>query len=90
MKNKEQEQKITDISIHIASLSASFKPAPDARHATHWFTTDEVYDAIRRIDPGAHISKEQVHQAMLDAGYKYQNRPASKGLDFPGMFLQRD
>ena len=30
MKNKEQEQKITDISIHIASLSASFKPAPDA------------------------------------------------------------
>ena len=58
MKNKEQEQKITDISIHIASLSASFKPAPDARHTTHWFTTDEVYDAIRRIDPGAHISKE--------------------------------
>ena len=38
------EEKITDISIHIAALSASFKPAPDVRHATHWFTTDEVYD----------------------------------------------
>lgn len=37
MKNEEQEQKITDISIHIAALSASFKPAPDARHTTHWF-----------------------------------------------------
>ena len=90
MKNKEQEQKITDISIHIASFSASFKPAPDARHATHWFTTDEVYDAIRRIDPGAHISKEQVHQAMLDAGYKYQNRPGSSGLDFRWMLQAKN
>lgn len=90
MKNKEQEQKITDISIHIASLSASFKPAPDARHATHWFTTDEVYDAIRRIDPGAQISKEQVHQAMLDAGYKYQNRPGSSGLDFRWMLQAKN
>ena len=90
MKNKEAEQKITDISIHIASLSASFKPAPDARHATHWFTTDEVYDAIRRIDPGAHISKEQVHQAMLDAGYKYQNRPGSSGLDFRWMLQAKN
>ncbi len=90
MKNKEPEQKITDISIHIASLSASFKPTPDARHATHWFTTDEVYDAIRRIDPGAQISKEQVHQAMLDAGYKYQNRPGSSGLDFRWMLQAKN
>lgn len=49
---KDEKQSITDISIHIAALSASFKPAPDARHTTHWFTTDEVFDAIRRIDPG--------------------------------------
>ena len=90
MKNKEQEQKITDISIHIASLSASFKPAPDARHVTHWFTPDEVSDAIRRIDPGAHIRKEQVHQAMLDVGYKYQNRPGSSGLDFRWMLQARN
>lgn len=53
---EEKEQNITDISIHIAALSASFKPA-DIRTATHWFTTDEIYDAIRRIDPGAEISK---------------------------------
>ncbi|WP_455608189.1 5-formyltetrahydrofolate cyclo-ligase [Bacteroides rodentium] len=90
MKNKEPEQKITDISIHIASLSASFKPTPDARHATHWFSTDEAYDAIRRIDPGAQISKEQVHQAMLDAGYKYQNRPGSSGLDFRWMLQAKN
>lgn len=28
---KDKEQTITDISIHVAALSASFKPAPDAR-----------------------------------------------------------
>ncbi len=90
MKNKEQEQKITDISIHIAALSASFKPALDARHTTHWFTTDEVFDAIRRIDPGAQITKDQVHQAMHDAGYRYRNRPGSAGLDFRWMLLAKD
>lgn len=90
-KNKEvEEQSITDISIHIAALSASFKSAVDARHSTHWFTTDEVYDAIRRIDPGVQISKEQVHQAMLDAGYQYRNRPGSSGLDFRWMLQAKD
>ena len=38
-----QEQKITDISIYIAGLQATYRPAPDARHTTHWFSTDEVY-----------------------------------------------
>lgn len=84
--NKEvEEQSITDISIHIAALSASFKPAVTSRHATHWFTTDEVYDAILRIDPGAKISKAQVHQAMIDAGYQYRIRPGSSGIDFRWM-----
>lgn len=85
---EEKEQNITDISIHIAALSASFKPA-DIRTATHWFTTDEIYDAIRRIDPGTEISKSQVHQAMLDAGYQYRVRPGSNGIDFRWMLQAR-
>lgn len=89
MKNEVEKEPITDISIHIAALSATFKPAFDARHTTHWFTTDEVYDAIRRIDPGANINKEQVHQAMHDAGYRYQNRPGSSGIDFRWMLTAK-
>lgn len=87
--NNEKEQNITDISIYIAALSATFRPAYDARHTTHWFSTDEVYDAIRRIDPGAEISREQVHQAMLDAGYKYQPRLGATGLDFRWMLQSK-
>ena len=52
-------------------------------------TTDEIYDAIRRIDPGAEISKSQVHQAMLDAGYQYRVRPGSNGIDFRWMLQAR-
>ena len=49
----DQEPKITDISIYIAGLQATFRPAQDARHTTHWFSTDEVYSAIKRLDPAA-------------------------------------
>ena len=40
--------KITDVSVYIAALQATFKPAWDARHTTHWFTTDEVYESIKK------------------------------------------
>ena len=48
-----KDEKITDISIYIAALQATYKPAPDVRHTTHWFTTNEVYDAIKQLDPSA-------------------------------------
>ena len=70
--NDNQEQKITDVSIYIAGLQATYRPAPDARHTTHWFSTDEVYTAIKNLDPSASITKEQVFQAMINAGFKFQ------------------
>ena len=51
-----QEQKITDISIYIAGLQATFRLASDARHTTHWFSTDEVYIAIKHLDPSSAIT----------------------------------
>ena len=70
--NNNQETKITNISIYIAGLQATYRPAPDPRHTTHWFSTDEVYTAIKRLDPSADITKEQLFQAMTDAGFKFQ------------------
>lgn len=79
----------TDPTPYIDALSASFKPA-DPHTATHWFTTEEVYNAIRRVDPGAQITKEQVHAAMHNAGYRYANRPGSSGLDFRWMLVSKE
>ena len=86
----DQEPKITDISIYIAGLQATFRPAQVARHTTHWFSTDEVYSAIKRLDPAAAITKEQLFKAMTDAGFKFQNRPGASGCDFRWMLQVRN
>ena len=87
---KDKKQKTADPGIYIAALSATFRPAPDAHHVTHWLTTDEVYDAICKIDPAAQINKEQVFQALTDAGYQFQNRPGSSGIEFRWMMQAKE
>ena len=79
------ENKVTDVSIYIAALQVTFKPAFDARHTTHWFTTDEVYTAIKKLDPSADISRDDIFSAMTDAGFNFQNRPGASGCDFRWM-----
>lgn len=55
MSNKKEtpEQPITDISIYVAALSTTYRPASAPAEATHFFSTTEVVDAIRGIDPSA-------------------------------------
>lgn len=84
-----ENEKITGISMYIAALQTTFRPAMDARHTTHWFSTDEVYDAIRKLDPSADISKEDVFKGMMDAGFKFQNRSGISGCDFRWMLELR-
>lgn len=84
-----KEEKVTDISIYIAALQATYRPAPDLRHTTHWFTTDEVYDAIKQLDPSADISKEQICRAMTEAGFYFRVRPGSAGCDFRWMLEEK-
>jgi len=52
MSNKKEtpEQPITDISIYVAALSTTYRPASAPTEATHFFSTAEVVDAIRGID----------------------------------------
>ena len=91
MSNKKEtpEQPITDISIYVAALSTTYRPAPAPTEATHFFSTAEVVDAIRGIDPSARIDYEQVFSALRDAGYKFCNRPGAHGLEFKWMFRER-
>ena len=59
--NKETEdQPITDISIYVAALSSTYRPASTPAESTHFFSTPEVVDAIRNIDPSAKVCAEQV------------------------------
>ena len=87
-KKENEEQPITDISIYIAALSTSFRPASAPAEATHFFPTPEVVDAIRGIDPSAKVCAEQVFSALLAAGYNFCNRPGAQGLEFKWMFCE--
>ena len=92
MENKKQtrpEQPVTDISIYVAALSTTYRPAAAPAEATHFFSTTEVVDAIRGIDPSAKVSPEQVFFALRDAGYEFCNRPGAHGLEFKWMFRER-
>ena len=89
-KNKENdEQPISNISIYIASLSLTYRPASAPAEATHFFSTPEVVEAIRNLDPSAKVSAEEVFSALLDAGYNFCNRPGAQGLEFKWMFREK-
>lgn len=89
-KNKENgEQPISNISIYIASLSLTYRPASAPAEATHFFSTPEVVEAIRNLDPSAKVSTEEVFSALLAAGYNFCNRPGAQGLEFKWMFREK-
>lgn len=85
----EKETSVTDISIYIAALQTTYRPAASPAAATHFFSTTEVVDAIRGIDPSAKVSPEQVFSALIDAGFNFCNRPGAHGLEFKWMFRER-
>ena len=87
-KKENDEQPITDISIYVAALSSTYRPASTPAEATHFFSTPEVIDAIRNLDPSAKVYAEQITKALLDAGYKFCNRPGAQGLEFKWMFRE--
>ena len=87
-KQENNEQPITDISIYVAALSSTYRPASTPEEATHFFSTPEVVDAIRNIDPSTKVCAEQITSALLGAGYKFCNRPGAQGLEFKWMFRE--
>lgn len=78
-----------NISQYINVLNESFKPAISANDATHYFSTDEIFTAIKELNPSADIHKDDIYQAMLDAGYSFKPRPGTSGIDFKWILIAR-
>lgn len=87
--NRDAASPATDISLHIAALQSTYQPASSPDEATHFFSTTEVIDAIRDIDPSAKVSPEQIFSALRQAGFSFCNRPGAHGLAFKWMFRER-
>lgn len=89
-KKEPQEQPITDISVYVAALQMTYRPASTPAEATHFFSTEEVVQAIKEIDSSAKVSPIQVFEALRQAGFDFCNRPGSHGLSFKWMFRERE
>ena len=89
---KEKDEKSnpqTDLSVYLEAINRSFEPVEDPAAATHWFSTDEVADAIRDIDPSANIEKAQLVKALEEAGYKIECKRGTQALLFRWMLRAR-
>jgi hypothetical protein len=87
--NNTDSTKDRDAGEYITILMNYFRPAGDEKDTTHYLTTSEVSDAIRRLDPGAGIRSEDVYKAMLAAGFRYGCRPGTLGIDFRWMLHEK-
>ena len=87
--NNNPEQPITDISVYVAALQMTYRPASTPAEATHFFSTEEVVQAIKEIDSSAKVSPTQIFKALRQAGFDFCNRPGAHGLEFKWMFHER-
>ena len=89
MTNNNPPLPLADISVYIAALQATYRPAATPAEATHFFSTEEVLQAIKGIDPAANVVSTQVFDALRQVGFDFCNRPGSHGLEFKWMFRER-
>ena len=88
--NKTTEQpRLTDVRPYSEALQAAYLPAATPAEATHFFSTSEVIDAIKEIDPAAKVDPTLVFMALREAGFDFCNRPGAHGLVFKWMFRER-
>ncbi len=84
-----KELPIPDITPYIQALQTTYQPAPTPAQATHFFTTEEVLEAIKEIDPSTKATPIQVFTALSAAGFSLCNRPGSQGITFRWMFREK-
>lgn len=75
--------------IYISAIMEYYKPASTLQEASHFFSTEEIYNAIIDINPGSELSKNEVFQAMIDAGFIFKVQPGKIGLDFRWLLSQK-
>ncbi|WP_448907921.1 5-formyltetrahydrofolate cyclo-ligase [Hoylesella shahii] len=88
MKETDNEE-MQNITLYIKALMYSFTPAETPEEATHYFSTLDVIEGIKKINPGLALSAEKVSNALLEAGFRICNRPSAQGISFRWMFREK-
>ena len=89
-KNEKNKSPQTDLNVYLEAINRSFEPAKVPNEATHWFSTDDVANAIREIDPTANIDRTLLIKALRAAGYRIECKPGTQGLQFRWILRAKD
>lgn len=77
-----------DLQAYVDAIRVRFSPAK-ADEATHFFSTDEVKEAIRELNPDIKgLTPAAVHDALLEAGFTLGLQPGTQSMRF--MWLMKE
>ena len=78
-----------DLSPYIFAISSRFRPASTPEEATHRFSTKEVKEAIKELNPALDVTDADVFAAMMAAGYRFNTAPGSQSLRFQWLLVEK-
>lgn len=81
---------MSDVLTQVIDLfQQKFKPAQSSSDATDFLDTDEIHSAIAKIAPGVNISKEDVFEALKNAGYQFTAEPGKMNFNLKWMLIKQ-
>lgn len=92
MKNESRgndNSNMIDLGPFIDAIYVRFRPALTAREATHHFSTAEIRQAIKDLNPSLEISEAQVYDAMSLAGFKFDALSGTQSLIFKWLLVEK-
>lgn len=75
------EEQVATAHEFIENIKAVYLPATSINDTTHFFSTEEVFESIKGINPNLRLSKESIYTAMSEAGYLFRPRPGGFSLE---------
>lgn len=78
-----------DLSPFISAISARFRPAQSLAEATHRFSTAEIKEAIRDLNPALEVNDKQVFEAMQQSGFIFNTARGSQSLRFQWLLVEK-
>lgn len=89
MSKKDNTIPSPDLSPYIDVISRRFRPAVNSKEATHRFSTEEIKNAIKELNPGIEVSEVHVFEAMHLAGYEFDTAPGLMSLKFQWLLVEK-
>ena len=78
-----------DLSPYINAILTRFRPTETSAEATHRFSTSEVREAIKQLNPGIDASEADVYNAMTEAGFSFDTAPGAQSLRFQWLLVEK-